>query len=247
MSQKLRQDQILHILEKRKYVTVKYLTEALHYSSATINRDLNSMQILGLVKRSYGGVELAAQHALPALPQRMFYMKKEKRRIAYEAARLIENGDKIFLNGGTTIQYMIPFLVDKKDLTVITNNMNIAIALGEFDIDVICLGGHIYERPYVLYGDETIENAMRYRVDKFFFSMGALTINGEIIHGGLLCKIMMKNSKKKYFLTDHTKLVEDLDDVLCDFSALTGVISDFEFPEETKRAYPEVEFIFAKE
>ena len=46
MPQTLRQDQILEILEKRGYVTVRYLTDALHYSSATINRDLNKMQTL---------------------------------------------------------------------------------------------------------------------------------------------------------------------------------------------------------
>ena len=82
MSQKLRQDQILAILAKRSYVTVRYLTDQLHYSSATINRDLNKMEALGLVKRSYGGVEAAKKEHLPALPERQFYMKKEKRRIA---------------------------------------------------------------------------------------------------------------------------------------------------------------------
>ena len=92
MSQKIRQEQILHILEKRKYVTVRYLCDTLHYSSATINRDLNAMQIVGLVKRSYGGVEFVEKsHHLPPLPQRQIYMKKEKRRLARAAAELIED------------------------------------------------------------------------------------------------------------------------------------------------------------
>ena len=78
MSYKLRQEQILHILEKRGYVTVRYLMEHLHYSSATINRDLNKMATLGMVVRSYGGVEAAKKELLPVLPERQFYMKKEK-------------------------------------------------------------------------------------------------------------------------------------------------------------------------
>ena len=81
MSQKIRQEQILNILEKRGYVTVKYLVDTLHYSSATINRDLNQMQLLGLVKRTYGGVEAAKRGHLPALSQRQFYMKKEMSKI----------------------------------------------------------------------------------------------------------------------------------------------------------------------
>ena len=78
MSQKLRQEEILRILEHRGYCTVRYLTGALHYSSATINRDLNSMQTLGLVKRSYGGVEAVNRTHFMPLPQRQLFMKKEK-------------------------------------------------------------------------------------------------------------------------------------------------------------------------
>ena len=250
MSQKIRQEQILHILEKRRYVTVRYLCDTLHYSSATINRDLNAMQRVDLVKRSYGGVELVEKsHHLPPLPQRQIYMKKEKRRLACAAAELIENGDTVFLDGSTTVQHIIPFLADKKELTVITNNMRLAIELGELDINVICLGGRIIERPHVLYSDETVENAMRYCVDKAFFSVAGVTEDGRIKDTAhyLLYKLMMKNSKATYFLTDKTKLVESVDQVLCDFSLLTGVIADFDFSEETKALYPDVKFMVAKE
>ena len=57
MSKKIRQEQILQILKKQGYVTVRYLSDTLQYSVATINRDLNAMQRQGLIKRSYGGVE----------------------------------------------------------------------------------------------------------------------------------------------------------------------------------------------
>ena len=247
MSQKIRHEQILDILEKRGYVTVRYLVDTLHYSSATINRDLNEMQILGLVKRSYGGVEAAKRDNLPPLNQRQFYMKKEKRRIAHEAAKFIQNGDTVFLNGGTTVQYLVPFLADKKDLTVITNNMRLAIELGDLDIDVVCLGGHIVERPHVLDGDETVENAMKFMPDKMFFSVDKITADGNVGGGHyLLFKVMLKNSDKVYLLTDKTKITDRLDIKLCDFSVLSGVISDFEFSEEMKKLYPNVDFIYAK-
>ena len=243
MSQTLRRAQIMKILETHGYVTVQYLVEALQYSSATVNRDLNAMQNLGLVKRSYGGVE-AVKHHLPALPERQFYRKKEKRRIAAAAAAEIQNGDTVFLDGSTTVQYMVPFLGEKKDLTVITNSLRLAIELGEREIDVICLGGHIAERPHVLYSDETVENAMRFYPDKMFFSVGSVTADGEIGTASyLLYKVMLKNSRKAYFLTDRTKLVERMQTALCDFSVLTGVISDFAFPEETKAKYPGVMFV----
>ena len=139
---------------------------------------------------------------------------------------------------------MIPFLAEKKDITVITNSVRICLELGEMDIRVICLGGEISERSHVLNGELTIENAMRFHVDKMFFSTNAITKEGLINHS-LLYKTMMKNSKETYLLTDKTKFVDSLKQSLCDFSALTGVISDVDFPEETRKAYPNVDFIYA--
>ena len=244
MSQKLRQEQILHILQERGYVTVRYLTGALHYSSATVNRDLNAMQTLGLVKRTYGGVEAVDRHHFFPLPQRQLYMKKEKRRNAHAAAALIENGDTVFLDGSTSVQYIAPFLTEKRDLRIITNNLRLAMELGEYDIDVICLGGHITERPHVIGGDDAVEQALRYRADKMFFSIGCVTADGNVSAGGLLHRIMLKNAREVYLLTNKSKLVEHLNEIFCDFSALTGVISDFEFPQETQKAFPNTKFIF---
>jgi len=248
MSQKLRQEQILQILEKRGYVTVRYLVDHLHYSSATINRDLNRMQSQELVKRSYGGVEIAKKGNLPTLPQRQFYMKKEKRRLAREAAGLIRSGETVFLDGSTTVQHILPFLSEKKELRILTNNMRLAIELGEMDFDVICLGGHISERPHVLDGDETVENARKFTAHKMFFSVDSITADGYV-HGAhyLLYKTVLCNADEAYLLTDQSKLVDRLDVRLCSFSDLAGVISDFPFPEETKKAYPNVQFIVAKE
>ena len=245
MAQKIRQEQILNILEKQGYVTVRYLSEILQYSSATINRDLNSMQTAGLVKRSYGGVEISKRSHLPPLSQRLFYHKKEKRSIAKEAAKQIQNGNTVFLDGSTTVQYMLPFLLEKKDLTIITNNLRLAIELGNTSFKVICLGGSVIERPHVLCSDETVENAMKYYPDKMFLSVGNITADGHIASKAfyLLYKTMLKNSGEAWLLTDRTKLTDRIQTSLCDFSRLTGVISDFEFPDETKKSFPNVKFI----
>lgn len=248
MSQKVRQEQILQILKKQGCVTVRYLSDTLQYSTATINRDLNAMQRQGLVKRSYGGVEATTQRRLPPLVQRQFYHKKEKRLIAEAAVGRIENGDTVFLDGSTTVQYMVPFLFQKKDLTVITNSLRLAIELGDSPLTVVCLGGRVAERPYVLHSDLTVENAMHYYPDKMFFSTDRVTEDGNI-HSNLflLDKCLIKNSREVWFLTDRTKLVDRLDTSVCDFSEITGVISDFEFFKETKERYPDTTFISVDE
>lgn len=113
MYQKERIDTILSILKLNGYVSVKYLTEQLHYSTATINRDLNLMQKEGLVTRSYGGVELIKGKGVK-LSFRYHLMKPIKNKIGKAAADLIKDGDTIFIDGTTTTEYIGKYLLSKK-------------------------------------------------------------------------------------------------------------------------------------
>jgi DeoR family fructose operon transcriptional repressor len=243
MIPKQRQDQILELLKTEKYVTVKYLTSVLRYSTATANRDLNEMQSQGLLKRCRGGAE-AINSSLPPLAVRQFYMQKEKRRNASEAARLIEDGDCVFLDASTTVQQIVPFLLPKKDVTVITNSLYLTAELSKHGISVICLGGRVVESPYLLDGEDTVDHAMKYRVDKMFFSVNSITPSGTVgTSHYLLHRVLLDRSQEAYLLTDRAKLTDSVKVSLCDLSRLTGVISDIDFPEETKRAFPAVRFI----
>ena len=248
MSQKLRQDAIVKILKKQKFASVKDLVDMINYSSATINRDLNTLEKLGVVSRSYGGVEIIEKR-FPTLPYRYEYMKKEKRNIGRESAKLIENGDVIFVSATTTTEYLAPFLIEKKDITVITHDLKLALNLGEEGINVICLGGSIIEAPSMLGGSETVENAQKYHADKTFISVGSITVDGKIGVSEsqyLIFKTMLRNSKEVYLMVDRKKISNTINLELCDFSKITGVISDYDFPEETKLKYPNTKFICVK-
>ncbi len=248
MSQKLRQDAIVKILKKQKYATVKDLVDMINYSSATINRDLNNLEKLGVVIRSYGGVELT-EKKLPALPYRYDYMKKEKRHIGREGAKLISNGDVVFIGASTTTEYLASYLMDKKDITVITHDLKLALLLGEEGINVICLGGKIIEAPSMLAGLETIENSLKYHTDKVFISVGSVTPDGKVNVNEsfyLIYKNMIERTKEVYLLVDNKKISNEIDFELCNFSKITGVISDYDFPPQTKLNYPNTKFICVK-
>ena len=242
MNGKLRRDSILDILKKQGYSTVSYLCETLHYSSATINRDLNLLESQKLIKRSYGGAELVVSKSIPLL-FRYNKAKKEKRHLAIAAAKFVEDGDTIFIDGSTTAQYMMPYLINKKNLTVITANLAIATFLSEYPINVLCLGGKIVEAPYVVGGDDAVLMALRHRVDKIFFATAGVFDDGRIGSGSIVHSIMINNAKKTYYLVDSGKLNRDIKTILCDFSSVSCVISDFEFSEETKKKYQGTEFI----
>ena len=106
MYQSERLDLILEILKKNGYTTVKYLNEQLHYSNATVSRDLALLEAKKLVKRSYGGVELNENQSTP-LVFRYHKMKASKIKIARKAAELIEDGDTVFIDAATFFTFCV--------------------------------------------------------------------------------------------------------------------------------------------
>lgn len=238
MYQKERMDEIYAIIKENGYVTVKYLVEQVHYSNATINRDLNLLEKQGLVKRSYGGVETIKAKTVP-LMFRYHKMKSAKHKMSKKAAELVGDGDTIFIDGSTTTEGIGKYLFGKKDITVITNSLALALSLGEMNIDTICLGGRIREFPSVVTDEVTIDNARRYRVDKMFFSIGALSHDGKIASivtdtGGthLLIKTMMENSKISCCLVDHEKVGIEYKTVLCGVDDVDYLITDYAFGDD---------------
>lgn len=245
VSSKQRQEKIVEILEAQGYVTVKYLCELLHYSSATINRDLNSLAKRGLVIRSYGGVEPVRSAYIPIL-FRANKMRLEKRQIGKAAAAFVKDGDTIFIDGSTTAQYMEQYLIERKSLTVITNNIILAVNLSKYDIHVICLGGSIVEPPCMLCGSETVENAQKYKVDKMFFATKAMTSEGLIASGevyDLMLKTVAKNAKEVFYLVDHKKIDQPFDKIYGDLSCADHVISDHRFPQKTVSSFTSTDFL----
>lgn len=244
MSTKERQESILQILEKQGYVTVKYLTSVLHYSSATINRDLNALQSRQLVVRSYGGVESITSKYIPVL-FRTHKTHTEKKYIGRVAASLVKDGDTIFIDGSTTAQCMEQYLINKKNLTVITNNIVLAANLSQHSIKVICPGGTIVEAPSMLYGTETVENASRYMVDKMFFSTGAVSSDGIISSGvyDLMLKAVAKRAGEVFYLVDHKKVDQPFNSIFGDFGNVDYVISDYAFLQDVKAKYPQTQFV----
>ena len=247
MVQKERLDAIIELIKKNGFVTVKFLTEELHYSTATINRDLNTLENSKIIRRIYGGAELTEQKHAP-LYFRYHKMRPVKNKIGKKASEFVEDGDVIFIDCSTTAQHMGKYITHKKNLTVITNNISLAAFLSEYDISVIILGGKIMEPPSMVYSRETVENAKKYGADKLFFSAGTITHDGKISGSeydthSLVIRSMIENSSKSYLLVDHEKLTEKYTDYIGDLEEIDTVICDFDFSDTTKKKYSDTKFV----
>ncbi len=226
-----RMDEIMKILHQKKHATVEYLSKHIFVSCVTVRRDLREMESMGLVRKNYGGVSLL-EHDNKIVPLSLRERDRlhEKSIIARQAVSLIHEGDTVFMDGSSTVQRMADYLEDGLKITVLTNNIRLAIMLCEKGITVYCTGGLLLNQSLACIGTFTNRMVESVNADLMFFSAQGLSENGTITDFSEaetnLRQLMLRQSKHRYFLCDSSKLsksflftichMDDIDQVICD-------------------------------
>ncbi|KIL38793.1 hypothetical protein SD70_24225 [Gordoniibacillus kamchatkensis] len=171
---------ILDLLHAKGNVTSSALVRQLGVSKETVRKYLDELEQEGLLRKVYGGaIALSASRDEPPYLERMTLHRDEKNKIGRRAATLVQDGDVLFLDEGTTLMAMIPYLV-QRGLTILTNFFPSASLLierlhqGRFDGRVIFLGGEIQAEHARTAGSMTEEWLDRHYVDKAFISVDGL-------------------------------------------------------------------------
>jgi len=169
---------IVEILNQNKKVTVAELCELFDVSSATIRNDLRELEGGGQLIRTHGGAIIKTKASFePDSKQKRDLNIPAKQKIAQVAINLIEDGDTIILDTGTTTLELAKVLNQKKHLTVVTNDFDIARVIEEFDaINIILMGGIVKKKFHCtveLPGKETLAGL---QVDKAFLGTNSLSI-----------------------------------------------------------------------
>ena len=205
-----RRNDIMRLLTERKEMTVKELCAELFYSEATLRRDLTALEEKGMLKRSFGGAVLTESYS-EQLPLWIRAAKNipEKKRICADAAKLIKEGDTVFIDASTTTYFITPFLKGIRDITVITNNPLLSVALSEHKIHNLCTGGEMLNDSVALAGRDT-ENFIRgIRADICLFSARGVSQGGEISDSSKAERdvklTMLERSGKSCFMYDSSK------------------------------------------
>ena len=138
---KEREKQILTEILRTKKVNVKELAEKLYASEPSIRRDLINLEKQGFVKRVHGGAILEENGvSVSKIPFviRELEQSDAKIIIAEKAAKLVNDGDCIFLDASSSAYNIVPFLASKVNITVITNGIKAASKICEYGIKTIC-------------------------------------------------------------------------------------------------------------
>lgn len=225
-----RQNDILRLLEERKEMTVKEICAVLYYSPATVRRDLSELEGRGLLKRSFGGAVLTESYA-EQLPLAIRAAKNiaAKKHICAKAAQLIEDGDTIFLDASSTTYFLVPHLKGFSDLTVVTNNPHLSVALSEQKIRNLCTGGEMLHDSIALVGSDTQRYLGGIRAHKCFFSARGVR-NGEISDSSKAERdvklVMLERTERSYFLCDGSKVGLSFSYRIADLSEISGMIDE---------------------
>jgi DeoR/GlpR family transcriptional regulator of sugar metabolism len=179
-----RKHQIVQLIEQQHRVSVDELAERFGVSRASIRRDLNDLSKLGLVERTYGGAVCPdSRLRLPTWQERTIAHRDEKQRIGAAAAELVQPGDTVFLDGGTTVQCMIPGLAHVAGVTVVTWALNIVNGLMPLEnVSIITIGGTVDRRNLFFAGFLAHSCLTAYQIscDKFFLGASAVSFTGGV-------------------------------------------------------------------
>ncbi len=227
-----RQNEIIQLLTEQRMVKVCDLVERFDVSTETIRRDLEYLEKKGHLSRIYGGATIKTMRGQE--PEYAFRETKNydiKIAIGRRAAELVEDGDTIIIDLGTTTLEFSRFLHTKKNLTVFTNSIQIASELVKSpEIRVFLLGGELRHGELATSGYLAEQMIDLFHVDKLFMGVGALTLKRGIedyqVEEANLRRHFIKQSQIVIALADYSKFGVRALNHVCNLDKLDILVTD---------------------
>lgn len=241
------------MLKEDGSVKVADLSRIFKVSEVTIRQDLEKLEIDGLITREHGGAfinTIGMQVQNFALANLINMDKKEL--IGKKAAGYIESGDTIILDSGTTTTEIAKAIIDKRNITVITNALNIVMLLGANPaINVILTGGEFKAPTLSLTGQKAADFFLGLHVDKLFLATAGISLKSGLTYPSLsdiaVKKAMIEAADKVYLVADSTKVGKSSLASLGALSLIQYLITDSDITEKDKEIFKEneIDFIIA--
>lgn len=206
-----RRNLILNELQTKGKIEIEVLAAELNVSPMTIRRDLSMLEQQGLAHRTHGGAVLydGLLRETPYNAKEISNME-EKSRIGRAAAQFVKDGSIIILDAGTTTLEVARAIKPRKNLTVITNDLKIALELSEgTEVKVYCMGGLVQNGLGTIYGEHAQAFLSTIRVDTCFIATSSFDIDWGLSSPTLekanLKRQMMKAADQVVLVADHSK------------------------------------------
>ncbi len=223
-----RRENILQLIEMEGFVSLKQLADRIEASESTVRRDLEYLDGIGQIRRTRGGAAYIGE-SLSAFEDRRCSAQPQKQRIAQVAADLIEPGEAVLLDGGTTTLEVARRLMGKS-LLVVTNSLPIVnLLVNQPGIELIMIGGFLYPKTGVALGPSAVETLKSVNVRRLMMSVGGITEKGLFNRNALLVETerqMMEAAEEVVVVSDSGKLGHSALAHLCPLNAVDRLIVD---------------------
>jgi len=233
-----RRAEILKILGTTNEVSVIELAKQLQTSEVTIRKDLTLLQNQNLLIRTRGGairrpVENLSEDTSIGTKQLFNYQEKE--RIGVLAASLIQDGDNIMLDSGTTTMEIAKNLGKFYHLTILTNAMNIAVELMKYQrFNVIILGGHVRVNSHSTVGPLALSTLHHFSNFKLFLGVDSFSLEGGVstpsLEEALLNQEMIASASETIAVFDSSKFNKQSFAHIAKTEQLSTIITDKNIP-----------------
>lgn len=241
-----RRAKIIQDLHDHGQVNVSYMSKLLGVSEVTIRNDLAKLEKKGLLVRTRGG---ALQQELVgvdfAISEKRRHRLKEKQLIGKKAAELVHDGETIILDSGSTTVEIARNLENRKDISIITNALNIAGLLARYKSHrIIILGGFLRHNSLSLVGSPAEESLRNYNCDKLFLGVdgidtdyGITTPNIEEAH---LNRLMIESVNEVILVTDSSKFLRRSFAFISTLDKIHTIVTDSGIPDKELKVLQEL-------
>lgn len=225
-----RREKLREHIQTAGFAALGELASMLGVSESTIRRDLETLEGTGQARRTHGGVYWTGQSGtIEVFQSRKDNAWPRKQAIATLAETLIDDGDTILLDGGSTV-YELARRIIHRPLQVVTNSLPVAHLLSTSDsIDLIMIGGCVRGRTSVTIGPMADSQLADINVCKTFLSVAGVTERGFFNSDMMLVeseKAMIESADETIVLTDHTKFGKVSLSQICRLQDIDRVVTD---------------------
>lgn len=237
-----RQQKIVEIVQTQHVVKHSELTKKLQISMETLRRDIQILVKQGLVEKFYGGIKAVEQPLTETIiEQRMVSQLDEKVTIAKACAALIKDGDCIFLDSGSSTYQIAKFIHHKKNVTVITNSLPIALELLNTPVELILLGGKVRHSEKSIVAYDFLLQYDQLNISKAFICTSGISLKNGLSDFNLEEVVTRRNivhiAQAVYVVADHTKFERDVTVKICPLSDVNYFITDANLSDNIYKQY----------
>lgn len=235
-----RKASLIRLLQEQEWLSIPDLAQWSGLSQSTVRRELHPLVEAGLVRINVGQVTLAASEEMPFAFREMLNIEV-KQRIARASLDLIQNGETIFIAGGTTTLELARLLPRQRRLTVITNALRVVNLLVDVPgIDLVVLGGAVRPGEQTLHGHLTEWGVHQFRADKLFYGVEAINLQHGVTHSQIVevgtDRALASAATQVIVLADHTKFGKVAPAFVLALEKIHILVSDRDLSDEIVRS-----------